>query len=90
MSKEIPIDPLERVKTEIVKALGYDSAQPPVSVPRSEAARALGQQPGTLAVWACTGRRHLPYITCGRNPRYLIDDLARFILENRHCHSGEK
>jgi len=36
----------------------------------SEAESYLSLAPGTLAVWRCTKRYHLPYIKVGRSVRY--------------------
>jgi excisionase family DNA binding protein len=45
---------------------------------RKEAAKYLGVQPETLAVWAWSGRYKLPYIKVGR-VRYRKSDLDIFI-----------
>ena len=37
---------------------------------REEAAEYLGIKPGTLSVWACTGRYPIPVIKVGRAVRY--------------------
>ena len=46
-----------------------------VHLNRDEAAKYLGIQPQTLAVWAVTGRYGLPYIKVGRSVRYRQSDL---------------
>lgn len=46
---------------------------------RKEAAEYLGVKPGTLDVWACTGRYHLKYIKVGRLVRYRKEDLDEFL-----------
>ncbi len=49
---------------------------------RKMAADYLGVTEGTLAVWASTGRYHLPFIKVGRKVYYTLKDLDAF-LEGR-------
>ncbi len=46
------------------------------------AAELLGVSKGTLQVWRSTGRYNIPYIKVGRNVRYKVSDLMRW-LESR-------
>lgn len=46
---------------------------------RAEAAEILGTTPGTLAVWASTGRYGLPFVKIGRLAKYSQADLLEFI-----------
>jgi len=46
---------------------------------RNEAAKYLGVKPGTLVIWACTGRYNLPYIKVGRLARYRKSCLDAFL-----------
>lgn len=46
---------------------------------RQQAADYLGVQPGTLAVWASTGRYKLPMLKAGRLVRYKRSDLDAFL-----------
>jgi excisionase family DNA binding protein len=48
---------------------------------RTEAASLLALKPQTLALWASTGRYHLPYIRVGRSVRYRRSDLERFLAD---------
>ena len=50
---------------------------------RKEAAKFLGVEENTLAVWACTKRYNLPMIKVGRLVKYRYCDLLKFIEENR-------
>ena len=54
-----------------------------------KAAIILDVKPDTLAVWRCTKRYALPYITIGRNIRYWKSDLTSFIAANRKGESDE-
>jgi excisionase family DNA binding protein len=47
-----------------------------------QAAELLSVSTGTLDVWRCTKRVHLPYVKVGRAVRYRRADLDKFILEN--------
>ncbi len=49
---------------------------------RKEAAEYLGVSPGTLDVWACTGRYNLKFYKIGRLAKYKIEDLNEFISNN--------
>lgn len=49
---------------------------------RKTAAKVLGINPHTLAVWACTRRYPLPFVKIGSSVRYLKSDLAKFIADN--------
>jgi excisionase family DNA binding protein len=49
---------------------------------RPEAAAYLGVSPGTLEVWASTGRWNLPYIRVGSRAKYRRSDLDAW-LERR-------
>ena len=53
---------------------------------RKEAAKYLGCTAGTLAIWKCTKRYHLPYVKIGRNIRYRLSDLMDFIENNTMDH----
>ena len=46
---------------------------------RREAADYLGLEPQTLAAWAVTGRYRLPMIRVGRNVRYRVADLEKWL-----------
>lgn len=65
-----------------LKALGITSPQTQY-VPRKTAAQILGQQPQTLAVWACTNRYKLPVYKVGRRTMYLVADLLRLLEESK-------
>ena len=47
-----------------------------------DAAKMLGVEPGTLAVWRCTRRYPLPWVKVGRCVRYRPEDVAAFIEVN--------
>lgn len=51
----------------------------PSLLTRKQAADYLGVQEGTLAVWACTKRYHLPVVKVGRLVKYRLTDLEAFI-----------
>lgn len=46
---------------------------------RNEAAAFLGLHPGTLCVWASTGRHALPFIKVGRRAMYRREDLDKWL-----------
>lgn len=57
---------------------------------RNEAAEYLGVSVNTLANWACTGLKKLPYYKIGKKVMYKLDDLENFIEAGRkefnsHC-----
>ncbi len=45
----------------------------------NQAANYIGVSPGTLEVWRCTKRYHLPFIKVGRLVRYRKSDLDTFL-----------
>ena len=47
----------------------------------NQAAAYLGVLPGTLEVWRCTKRYHLPFIKVGRLVRYRKSDLDNFLAD---------
>lgn len=47
----------------------------------AEVAELLGTTTGTLSVWRCTRRYHLPYVRVGRRVRYRRADVENFIAE---------
>jgi excisionase family DNA binding protein len=67
---------------------------------RDEAADFLGVSKGTLEVWACTDRYHLPFIKIGRLAKYRRADLNQFVKDRtvfptrtkaseKRCEKGE-
>lgn len=50
-----------------------------------QAANYIGVTPGTLEVWRCTKRYHIPFIKVGRLVRYRKSELDNF-LEQRTIH----
>lgn len=46
---------------------------------RKEAAELLGTTEGTLSVWTCNKRYHLPIVKVGRLVKYKLSDLMAFI-----------
>ena len=50
---------------------------------RKQAAAYLGVTPGTLRVWASTGRYNLPYYRVGRAVYYLQSELDAFIQKRK-------
>lgn len=73
------------------------STTPPdlTSLPRSAlldtatAAAALGLAPETLANWRVTGRYALPFVRCGRYPRYRVGDLLDWLNRRTQSHTGQ-
>ncbi len=59
----------------------------PKLLDEKQAAEHLTVSPGTLSVWRSTGRYALPFLKIGRNVRYRLDDLDRW-LEARVRDSG--
>ena len=49
---------------------------------RAEAAKILGVEPQTLAVWKSTKRYPLPCVKVGRSVRYRMADVLDFIKAN--------
>jgi hypothetical protein len=60
--------------------LGYDPDHPPVNVPPVEAARVIGAEENSLAVWRCKKRYPLTYVKIGNRINYPLIPLARFVL----------
>ena len=58
-------------------------------LPRTEAAAYIGVVPGTLEVWASTGRYDLPFIKIGRRVFYRRSDLDAFIERRTVMSSGK-
>ena len=48
----------------------------------AEAAKRLGIQEQTLAVWRSSGRYHLPFIKVGRLVRYRASSVEEFLQAN--------
>jgi len=57
---------------------------------RSQAAAALGLRPGTLGVWASSGRYGLRFRKCGRRVFYTAGDLLEWLEGRARLHTGEK
>ncbi len=51
---------------------------------RKQAADFLKCKPNTLAEWKCTKRYSLPCVKIGKNVRYKLSDLLKFIENNMH------
>lgn len=47
-----------------------------------QAAKLLGIQPNTLAVWRVTKRHNIPYVKMGRLARYRLADILTFQAEH--------
>lgn len=56
---------------------------------RRDAAAYLGVTPGTLAVWASTGRYNLPYAKIGDKSVYFENDLIAFVESSMVHHVEE-
>ncbi len=54
----------------------------------AQAAKILDISPGTLDVWACTGRYDLPYVKVGNRRKYRLSDIEAFI-KSRTCNYRE-
>ncbi|SKC49548.1 helix-turn-helix domain-containing protein [Paraburkholderia hospita] len=54
---------------------------------RQKAASYLGVKPQTLANWAVTRARNLPYVKIGRRVMYRVADLEAFVMANRHVNA---
>ncbi|SFO38784.1 DNA binding domain-containing protein, excisionase family [Nitrosospira briensis] len=57
-----------------------------------EAAFVLDVEPGSLAVFRCTGRHEIPFLKIGRNVRYRRSDLEAWLTSRTHTTgvTGEK
>jgi len=64
------------------------STTDPLKTP-AQAAEFLGVKEQTLATWRCTGRYNLPFIRVGRNGRYRLADLERWIAERTAVSTGD-
>jgi len=51
----------------------------PELLTNNQAARYLGIVPGTLNVWRCTSRYHIPFLRIGNRVRYRPEDLNAFL-----------
>jgi hypothetical protein len=54
----------------------------------TEAARILKVSPGTLAIWRCTKRYPLPYITLGGAIRYELQAIQKFLASRTTGEDG--
>ena len=73
------------MKSPILKSIAID----PLELLNSkETARLLDISPGTLDVWACTGRYKLPYVKVGGLRKYKRSDIEAFI-KSRTCNYQE-
>ena len=77
-------------KTPIATALGAERDKPATSVAAilkaqsdlvssEDAAAYIGVQPGTLEVWRCTKRQHIPFLKVGRLVKYRLRDLDAWL-----------
>lgn len=58
---------------------------------RPQAAEYLGVTPGTLEVWASTGRYSLPFVKVGRSVKYRKSDLDAWLAKRtRNGHANAK
>jgi excisionase family DNA binding protein len=57
---------------------------------RREAAAYIGVAEQTLAIWASTGRYHLPYIRVGRKAMYRREDLDAWLESRTATSTGER
>lgn len=72
----------------IQDAINYDALPDSVLLKDAQAAAFLDLAPGTMSVWRCTGRESIPYLKVGRNVRYRLGDLRRWLNERIHRHCG--
>ena len=73
---------------KVQDALNYDALPDSVLLKDAQAAAFLDLAPGTMSVWRCTGRESIPYLKVGRNVRYRLGDLRRWLNERIHRHCG--
>ncbi|MGY6217573.1 helix-turn-helix domain-containing protein [Methylolobus aquaticus] len=69
-------------------AINYDALPDSVLLKETQAAAFLDLAPGTMSVWRCTGRESIPYLKVGRNVRYRLGDLRRWLNKRIHRHCG--
>ena len=50
-----------------------------------EVSNILGVTEGTLAVWRCTKRYHLPFVRIGRKIFYHNEDVKAFVESRTYC-----
>ena len=54
-----------------------------------QAADFLGVTVGTLEVWRSTGRHAIPFVKIGRNIRYKISDLEKFLTSRTFTNTSQ-
>jgi predicted DNA-binding transcriptional regulator AlpA len=55
-----------------------------------QAAQKCDLKPGTLSVWRSTGRYGLPFVKVGRNVRYRLSDIERWLKNRTHANGATK
>ncbi len=70
--------------SEIGQTLDYPGDKIPPNLDKHQTAKVLDVTPGTLDVWACTGRHGLEYFKTGRHRRYRTKSVAKYIARSIH------
>lgn len=67
--------------------IDFDTLPDSALVTDTQAASYLTVEPGTLAVWRCTGRHNLKFVKVGRRVRYRVGDLRAWVERRTRTHS---
>lgn len=81
---------ISAIHAEISASIGYNASNAPALLNCAEAAKILGVQQNTLAIWRSTGRYELPFVRVGRAVRYRIRDIATFLHNRTAAHTGQE
>lgn len=65
----------------LANTINLNSFKRPELLSSEQAASYIGVSPGTLEVWRCTKRYHIPFIKVGRLVKYRKSDLDSFLNE---------
>ncbi len=75
--------------SEIGQALDSPDGKTPPNLDKHQVAKVLDVTPGTLDVWASTGRHNLEYFKTGRHRRYRTVAVAQYIARSTRCFEGD-
>ena len=75
--------------TKLDRNSDFDALPDSTLLDQSRAAEFLCLSVHSLQIWRSTGRYALPYCKIGRNVRYRLGDLRKFIKESIRTHTGE-
>ncbi len=68
--------------SEIGQVLDFSGDKIPPNLDKHQTAKVLDVTPGTLDVWACTGRHNLEHFKTGRHRRYRTKAVAEYMARS--------